>query len=160
MLQHDMAYGDFKDLEGRTASDKVLRDKAFNIAKNPNYDGYQRGLPSMVYKFFDKNSKGRGVNIPLEFNKQLAEKLQKTIIRNLKKRTVYLGLKDNIWGADLADMRLISKSNNWFRFLLCVSDITVNMLGLFLWKIKKVLVLSMCFKKYKISQDVNLTKYG
>ena len=43
-FQHDMAYGDFKDLSRRTAGDKVLRDKAFNIAKNPNYDGYQRGL--------------------------------------------------------------------------------------------------------------------
>ena len=51
-----MAYGDFKDLARRTASDKVLRDKAFNIAKNPKYDGYQRGLASMFYKFFDKKS--------------------------------------------------------------------------------------------------------
>ena len=51
-----MAYGDFKDIARRTASDKVLRDKAFNIAKNPKYDGYQRGLASMVYKFFDKKS--------------------------------------------------------------------------------------------------------
>ena len=49
-----MAYGDFKDLAKRTAADKVLRDKAFNIAKNPKYDGYQRELASMVYKFFDK----------------------------------------------------------------------------------------------------------
>ena len=49
-----MAYGDFKDLARRTASDKVLRDKAFNIAKNPKYDGYQRGLASVVYNFFDK----------------------------------------------------------------------------------------------------------
>ena len=55
-FQHDMAYGDFKDLARRTASDKVLRDKAFNIAKNPKYDGYQRGLASMFYKFFDKKS--------------------------------------------------------------------------------------------------------
>ena len=55
-----MAYGDFKDLAGRTASDKVLRNKAFNIAKNPKYDGYQRGLASMVYKFFDKRSTGSG----------------------------------------------------------------------------------------------------
>ena len=55
-LQHDMAYGDFKDLKRRTASDKILRDKAFNIAKNPKYDGYQRGLASMVYKFFEKKS--------------------------------------------------------------------------------------------------------
>ena len=89
-FQHDMAYGDFKDLARRTASDKVLRDKAFNIAKNSKYDGYQRGLASMVYKFFDKKSasltdksvSGSGVNIPLEFNEQLAEELHKPIIRN------------------------------------------------------------------------------
>ena len=53
-FQHDMAYGDFKDLAIRTASDKILRDKAFKIAKDPKYDGYQRGLASMVYKSFDK----------------------------------------------------------------------------------------------------------
>ena len=56
-----MAYGDFKDLKRRTFSDKVLRDKAFNIAKNSKYDGYQRGLASMVYKFFDKKSSSSGV---------------------------------------------------------------------------------------------------
>ena len=76
-----MAYGDFKDLKGRTASDKVLRDKAFVIAKNPKYDGYQRGLASIVYNFFDKKSTGGGVNIPLEFNKKLAKELHKRIIR-------------------------------------------------------------------------------
>ena len=65
-----MAYGDFKDLARRTASDKVLRDKAFNIAKNPKYDGYQRGLASMVYKCFDKKSKGSGVNIEVKHNEQ------------------------------------------------------------------------------------------
>ena len=53
-FQHDMAYEDFKDLNRRTFADKVLHDKAFNIAKDPKYDGYQRGLASMVYKFFDK----------------------------------------------------------------------------------------------------------
>ena len=53
-FQHDMAHRDFKDLEKRTASDKILRDKAFNIAKKPKHDGYQRGLGSMVYKYFDK----------------------------------------------------------------------------------------------------------
>ena len=53
-FQHDMAYEDFKDLNRRTAANKVLRDKVFNIAKNPKYDGYQHGLLSMVYNFFDK----------------------------------------------------------------------------------------------------------
>ena len=67
-----MAYGDFENLARRAAFDKILRDKAFNIAKNPKYDGYQRGRASMVYKFSDKKSAGRGVNIPSEFNKQLA----------------------------------------------------------------------------------------
>ena len=57
-LQHDMAYGDFKDLAKRTAADKGLRDKAFSIAKGPKYDGYEKELASMVYKFFDKKSAG------------------------------------------------------------------------------------------------------
>ena len=77
-----MAYGDFKDLKRRTYSDKVLRDKAFNIAKNPKYDGYRRGLASMVYKLFDKKSKGGGVNIEVKHNEQLAKELHKPITRN------------------------------------------------------------------------------
>ena len=81
-FQHDMAYGDFKDLKKRTFSDKVLRDKAFNIAKNLKYDGYQRGFASMIYKFFDKKSKGSGVNIEVNHNEQLVEELQKPFIRN------------------------------------------------------------------------------
>ena len=55
-FQHDMAYGDFKDLKRRTAADNVFRDKVFNIAKNPKYDGYQRVLASMVYNFCDKKT--------------------------------------------------------------------------------------------------------
>ena len=88
-FQHDMAYGDFKDLKWRTFSDKFLRDKVFNIAKNPKYDGYQRGLASMVYKLFDKKPtlltdksvSGSGVNI-LEFNEQLDKEYHKPIIRS------------------------------------------------------------------------------
>ena len=66
-FQHDMAYGKSRDLIKRPQSDKVLKDKAFKIANNPNNDGYQRGLASMVYKFFNKKSasldksKGSGV---------------------------------------------------------------------------------------------------
>ena len=104
-FQHDMAYGDFKDLARRTASDKVLRDKAFNIAKNPKYDGYQRGLASMVYKFFDKKSEGYSVNNEIKQNEQLIEKLHKPIIKKFKIRRVYSLFKDNIWGADLTDMK-------------------------------------------------------
>ena len=113
-----MAYGDFKDLERRTASDKVLRDKTFNIAKNPKYDGHQRGLASMVHKVLDKKSKGSGINILLEF--QLNNYTNQLL--EIKKRTVYIGFKD-IWGADLGDMQLISKFNKGFRILLCVIDI-------------------------------------
>ena len=79
-FQHDMAYGDFRDLPRRTAADKVLRDKAFNFAKDPKYDGYQRGLASMVYKFFDKNTPGSGIKYEPQ-NEQLTEELHKTIIR-------------------------------------------------------------------------------
>ena len=62
MFQHDLAYKKtYLDLAKRTQSDKVVRDKAFKIASDPKYDGYQRGLSSMVYKFFDKTSSGSGV---------------------------------------------------------------------------------------------------
>ena len=142
-----MAYGDFKDLARRTASDKILRDKAFNIAKNPKYDGYQRGLASMVYKFFDKSLKGSDVNIPLEFNEQLTKELHKQIIRNFRKRKIYLRFEDNIWDADLADMQLISKFKLLY-FYYALWIFLVNMLGLFLLKVIKVLVLLMLFKKY------------
>ena len=78
-FQHGMAYGDFKDFARRTASDKVLRDKAFNIAKNPEYDGCQRGLASMICKCFPKKTSGSGVKSMS--NEQLAEELHKPIIR-------------------------------------------------------------------------------
>ena len=86
-FQHDMAYGDFKDLARRIAFDEVWRDKAFNIAKNPKYDGHQRGLASMVYTFFDnKTLLGGGVaTLPNKFsfnNEQLDEELHKPIITN------------------------------------------------------------------------------
>ena len=74
-----MVYGKSKDLIKRTQSDKVLKNKAFKIANNPNYDSYQRGLASMAYKFFDKKSKESGIfNKP---NYQLANELHKPIIR-------------------------------------------------------------------------------
>ena len=91
------------DLKRRTASDKILRHKEFNIAKNPKYDGYERVLASMVYKFFDKKSAGS--SIANEPNYQLANELHKPTIRKFKNRKVYSGFKDNIWGTDLADMQ-------------------------------------------------------
>ena len=96
-FQHDMAYGDFKDLKRRTASDKVLRDKAFNIAKNPKYDRYQRALASMVYNVFDKKAAGSGFNTHANKsafnNEKLAEELHKPIIKKNKKEQFILDLK-------------------------------------------------------------------
>ena len=104
-FEYDMAYGDFKDISRTTAADKLYRDKAFNIAKNLKYDGYQRGLNSMVYKFFDKESSGSGAKSQIIQNEELAEELHKPIIRKVEKRKVYLSFIDNIWGTDLADMQ-------------------------------------------------------
>ena len=83
-FQRDMGYGNFKGLNRRTFVDNVLRDKAFNIANDPKFDGYQRGSTSMVYKFFDKKPFDSGIkNIP---NKELAEELQKPIITKFYKK--------------------------------------------------------------------------
>ena len=115
-IQHDSAYADNKDLINRTKGDKVLKDKAYNIASNPEYDGYQRGLASMVYKFFDKKSMGSGTAKPSSLERImryssliLAEELHKPVIKKFNKRKVYSQFKDNIWGADLADMQSLSK---------------------------------------------------
>ena len=143
-----MACGDFKDLARRTGSDKVLRDKAFNIAKNPKYDGYHRGLAFMVYIFFDKKWKGSGVaNNESKQNLQLAQELHKPIIKTFKKRTVYLGFRDNIWRADLADMQLISKFDKGFRFLLCVIDIFSKYARVVPLKNKKGITTTNAFRK-------------
>ena len=117
-----MAYEDFKDLPKRTAADKVLRDKAFKIASDQKYDGYQRGLASMVYKLFDKKSQGKGLANNKE-NVQLATELHKPIVKKFNKRKVCSSFKDNIWSVDLADMQLLSKFNTGFTFLLYVIDI-------------------------------------
>ena len=123
-FQHDSAYADHKDLINRTKSDKVLRDKAYDIASNPEYDGYQRGLASMVYKFFDKKATaepsakhvtGSGFkklkNTAKPSSSILADELHKPIIRKFNKRKVYSQFKDNIWGVNLADMQSLSRKN-------------------------------------------------
>ena len=112
---HDAAYSDSKDLTKRTIADKNLKNRAFDIAKDPKYDGYQRGLASMVYKFFDSKVTRSGAKLIPE-NEQL-------VIRKLEIRKVYSTFKDNIWGVDLADMHLLSKYNKGIRFFLCVIDI-------------------------------------
>ena len=116
-----MVYGKSKDVVKRTQLEKILKDKAFKNASNPKYDDYQRGLVSMVYKFFDKNSKGSGITN--EPNYQLANELHKPIIRKFQKRKVYSYFKDNIWGVDLADMQSLSKYNEGIKYLLCAIDL-------------------------------------
>ena len=90
-FQHDMAYGDFQDLAKRTAADKVLRDKAFEIVSDQKYDGYQRGLASLVRKFLHKTSQVKGATNNKE-NVQLANELHKPIIRKFNKRKTIFGV--------------------------------------------------------------------
>ena len=118
-----MAYGDFKDFTRKAASDEILCNKAFNIARNPKYDGYQCCLASMVYKFFDEKTSGGATKNENMFNKELAEELHTPIITKIEKRKIHSAFIDNIWGTDLADMQLISKFYKGIRFLLCVIDI-------------------------------------
>ena len=79
-IQHNMAYGNVKDLTRRTASGKILRDKAFNVAKNPKYDGYQKGLASMAFKLFDKKTSRGAIKNKNMSNQELAEEIHKSII--------------------------------------------------------------------------------
>ena len=130
-FQHDMVYGKSKDLVKRTQSDKVLKDKAFKIASDSKYHGYQRGLASMAYKFSDIKSSESGVIN--ETNYQLANKLHKAIIQKFQKRKVYSSFRDNILGIDLADIQSQSSYITREISIYCVQLICfVNMCGLFL----------------------------
>ena len=102
-----------------------MRKKAFNIAKNPTYDGYQRGevLLQWFINLLIKQLLAVVFWNQIIVNKELTAELQKLIIRNFKKRNVHSTFIDNIWGADVPDMHLIIKINKGFRFLLCVIDI-------------------------------------
>ena len=82
-FQHDSAYAHHKNLINRTEADKVLRDKAYDIASNPEYDGYQKGLVSMVYKFFDKKSIGSGTTKSKDSSSILADELHKPVIKKI-----------------------------------------------------------------------------
>ena len=154
-FQHDMWYGDFNNLPRRTAVDKVLRDKGFNIAKNPRYDGYQRCLAAIVYKFFDKNTAGGAVKNEIIQNKELAEELlhfKFSKIKKFEKRKVHSSFIDNIWGADLADMQL-SKFNKGIHFLLCVIDIYSKYAWVIPLKDKKVITITNAFQKILDESD-------
>ena len=98
------------------ASDRILWDKESNIAKNKKYDGYWGALASVVFKRLDKNAFGSNVKNENILNTELAEELHKLIIRKCEKRKVQLLFIDNIWGADLAYIQVISKFNEGIRF--------------------------------------------
>ena len=106
-----------------------MRDKAFNIAKNPKYDGYQKSLVSMVYKYFDKDTAGGTVKNEIMQNKELAEELHKPVIRKFEDEKKHSFFIDNIWVAGSADMQLLRKFNKIIRFFLCFLIFIVNILG-------------------------------
>ena len=127
-----MAYGNFKDLPGRTTSDEILRDKAFNIAKNLKFDDYQIRLASMMYIFLIKrlqaplkNSTYRKWNYG---KPRISSRTTQTNCFKFGKRSVYSYFKDNILGADLVDIWLISKYDKGIKLILRI----VHMHGLFL----------------------------
>ena len=153
-FQDDSAHADNKDLINRTKAHKVLKDKTYNIASNPKYDGYQRGLASMVYKFFDKKSMGSGFvkdttkSSSLESSSLiLADELHKPVIKKFNKRKVYSQFKDNIWGADLADTQSLSKKNKGIKYLLCAIDLFSKYAFVVPLKDKKGISITNAFKK-------------
>ena len=132
-FKHDGAYAKYKDVENRLISDQKLRNSAYDIASNPKYDGYQRGLASMVYTFFnskvgplDKKCKSNAKHSSLERtgnNKILAEELHKPVIKKFNKRKVYSQFRDNVWGVDLTDTQSLSKKHKGIKYLLWAIDL-------------------------------------
>ena len=138
----------------------MLRGKAFNIAESPKYDEYQKGLASIFYEFFDKNTSGGAATLTLSgtlatrnksaiknetlHNKELAEQVHNQIIRKFEKRKVHSPFIDNIWGSD----QLISKLNKRFRFLLRVIDIYGKYAWVISLKDKKGITITNSFQKF------------
>ena len=94
---YDAAYSDSKDLAKRAISDKILKDRADGNARSRKYNGYERALASIVYKFFDKKTRSE-----VSVNEKLAKELHKPVIKKFKRRKVSARFKGNIWEADLA----------------------------------------------------------
>ena len=115
---HNAAYSDSKDMAKGTISDKIRKDRHFQIDMNRNYDGYQRALASMVYKFFDKKT-----GLRVSVNEHLAEELHKPVIKKFKRRKVYERFKGNIWAANLAERESLSSKNKKFKYLLYVINV-------------------------------------
>ena len=105
-----------------TISDKILKDRAYEIARNCKYDGHQRALAGMVYKFFNEKT-GTGAIAKskegVSVNEKLAEELDQPVIKKFKRRKIYARFKNNIWAADLAEMGSLSSKNKKVKYLLC-----------------------------------------
>ena len=162
-FQHDSAYADHKDLINRTEADKVLRDKAYDIVSNPEYDGYQRGLASMVYKFFDKKSTAEPSSIErtgsgIAISSILGDELHKPIINKFNEKKVYSQFKDNIWGVDLADMQSLSRKNKGIKYLLCVIDLYSKYASVIPLKDKKGVSIVNAFNKIIKQSNRKLNK--
>ena len=125
IYRNEMGYGGFKDLTRRKATDKAFHDKSFNFTKNKKYHGYQNRLASWFIPLLIKERLVKQLKMKMKMKnenenenenskKELAEELHKPITRKFEERKVHSPFKDDIWGADLADMQLISKFNKGF----------------------------------------------
>ena len=166
-FHHDSAYADHKDLINRTKSDKFLRDKVYNIASNPESDGYQRGLASMIYKFFDKKSMGSGIAKPNSLKRAvkdssliLADELHKPDIKKFNKKKVYSQFRDNIWGVYLADTQSLSKKNKGIKYFLCAIDLFSKYAFVIPLKGKKGTSIVNAFNKIIKQSNKSQLKYG
>ena len=102
-----------------------MKHRPYEIARNRGYDGYQRALASMVYKFFLKKTGSGAIatsKVGVSVNEQLVEKLHKAVTKKFKRSKVYGRFKDNIWAEDLSEMELFSSKNKNVKYLLCVID--------------------------------------
>ena len=111
-----MAYEDFKKLTRRAASNKIMHDKAFNIAKNPKPDGYQKGLSSMIYKFLDKEAFDGAIKNKNMSSKESTKKLHKPVITKFIEIKEHSSFIDNTWGGDLAHLQWITIFDKGIRF--------------------------------------------
>ena len=129
----------------RQKSDKGLRDKSCKIASNSEYDAYERGLASIMYTLLKSKDSGVATTAN-EFlsNQQLANEFNKPIIRKYFKK--YSSFKENIWGADLVDIQLISKCNNGIRYLLYVINLFSKYAWVVPWKDRKGITITDAFQ--------------
>ena len=154
-----MAYGDFKDLTRRIASDNNSMIKHLMLLKIRDMIDVNADLLQWFINSLIKKSSGRDIKTENVSNKKLAEELHKPITRKFKKRKVHSSFIDNIWGDDLADMQLISKFNKGIRFLLCVIDIFSKYAWIIPLKDKKDTIITNAFQKI-LNLITNQIKYG